>query len=160
MREDDGRIVSNFVVQALRGEPLTVYGDGSQTRSFCYVDDMVEALVSLMRSPAEVTGPINLGNPEEVSVLEVANRVVEMTHSTSPIVFRPLPQDDPKRRRPEIGAARRTLGWEPKTSFQQGLRMTVAYFGSRNRQIRRLRGEKTHYPTGSKIFRLRLPHAY
>jgi UDP-glucuronate decarboxylase len=142
MREDDGRIVSNFVVQALRGEPLTVYGDGSQTRSFCYVDDMVEALVSLMRSPAEVTGPINLGNPEEVSVLEVANRVVEMTHSTSPIVFRPLPQDDPKRRRPEIGAARRTLGWEPKTSFQQGLRMTVAYFGSRDRQIRRLRGRK------------------
>ena len=105
MLENDGRIISNFVVQALRGEPLTVYGDGSQTRSFCYIEDMVEALFRLMQSPADVTGPMNLGNPEEISVLEVAKRVIDMTGSASRIVFQPLPQDDPTRRRPDISIA-------------------------------------------------------
>ncbi len=137
MLENDGRIISNFVVQALRGEPLTIYGDGSQTRSFCYIDDMIEGLVRLMQSPAEVTGPINLGNPEEISVLEVANRVRDMTGSSSPIVFQPLPQDDPTRRRPDISVARRTLGWLPKISFDHGLRQTVAYFAGRQAHDRR-----------------------
>jgi UDP-glucuronate decarboxylase len=132
MLENDGRIISNFVVQALRGEPLTVYGDGSQTRSFCYIEDMIEALVRLMRSPAEVTGPMNLGNPEEISVLDVAKRVIDMTGSSSPIVFRPLPPDDPTRRRPDISAARRILAWRPKVAFDHGLRQTIAYFAGRD----------------------------
>ena len=131
MLENDGRIISNFVVQALRGEPLTVYGDGSQTRSFCYIEDMVEALFRLMQSPAEVTGPMNLGNPEEISVLEVANRVIDMTGSASRIVFQPLPQDDPTRRRPDISIAGRVLDWRPTVSFDQGLRQTIAYFAGR-----------------------------
>jgi UDP-glucuronate decarboxylase len=134
MLENDGRIISNFVVQALRGEPLTVYGDGTQTRSFCYIEDMVEALISLMQSPAEVTGPINLGNPEEISVLEVASRVIDITASASPIVFQPLPQDDPTRRRPDITVAHQTLGWRPKVPFDHGLRETVAYFASQDGQ--------------------------
>jgi UDP-glucuronate decarboxylase len=134
MLENDGRIISNFVVQALRGEPLTVYGNGSQTRSFCFVSDMVEALVRLIGTPDHVTGPVNLGNPEEVSVLEVAERVLAVTGSSSPIVFQPLPQDDPTRRKPDIEAARRTLNWQPTVAFEEGLRRTVAWFASRERR--------------------------
>jgi UDP-glucuronate decarboxylase len=132
MLENDGRIISNFVVQALRGEPITVYGDGSQTRSFCYVSDLVEALIRLMRSPDEVTGPLNLGNPEEVSVLAVASRVIEATGSRSPIVFCPLPQDDPARRKPDISAARSAIGWQPSICLDDGLMRTIEYFAARD----------------------------
>jgi len=128
MHPNDGRVVSNFVVQALRGEPLTVYGDGSQTRSFCYVDDLIDGLVRLMDSPAEVTGPVNLGNPGEFTILELAELVKELTGSRSGIVFRPLPEDDPVRRCPDITRARALLGWEPKTPLREGLEKTIAWF--------------------------------
>ncbi|GAB2935146.1 SDR family oxidoreductase [Rhodococcus aerolatus] len=128
MRPDDGRVISNFVVQALAGEPVTVYGDGSQTRSFCFVDDLVDGLVRLMDTPHGVTGPVNLGNPVEVTMLEIARTIVEMTGSTSPVELRPLPADDPRQRRPDITRARETLGWEPTVAFDDGLRRTVDYF--------------------------------
>jgi UDP-glucuronate decarboxylase len=131
MLENDGRIISNFVVQALRDEPLTVYGDGSQTRSFCYVSDLIEALVRLMATPAAVTGPINLGNPEEISVLSVAERVITATRSRSPVVFLPLPRDDPSRRRPDIAEANRLLGWHPTSALDAGLPRTIAFFRRR-----------------------------
>ncbi len=127
MDQDDGRVVSNFIVQALTGQPLTVYGDGSQTRSFCYVSDMVEGLIRLMASPT-YTGPTNLGNPEERSIIEFARLILEMTGSASTIVRRELPPDDPKIRRPDIAKARRELGWEPRVSFVEGLAETIAYF--------------------------------
>jgi UDP-glucuronate decarboxylase len=136
MREDDGRVISNFVVQALHGRPITVYGDGSQTRSFCYVDDLIDGLIRLMESPETVTGPINLGNPEEVATLALARRIKEMLHSKSEIVFRPLPKDDPRRRRPSIAAAREILGWQPTTSLATGLPLTAAYFKSLMRRWR------------------------
>jgi len=128
MHPQDGRVVSNFVVQALLGKPLTVYGDGSQTRSFCYVDDLIEGLVRLMESPDEVTGPINLGNPEECTILELAERVRELTGSRSEIVFKPLPENDPVRRCPDITRAKSLLGWQPKTPLEEGLARTIAYF--------------------------------
>jgi UDP-glucuronate decarboxylase len=128
MLPNDGRVVSSFIVQALRGEPLTVFGDGSQTRSFCYIDDMVDGLIRLMNSPADVTGPINLGNPAEFSVIELAEQVRELVGAESPIDYRPLPSDDPVRRRPDIGRARQLLGWEPVTSLDDGLKRTVEYF--------------------------------
>ncbi|HTO49571.1 MAG TPA: UDP-glucuronic acid decarboxylase family protein [Burkholderiales bacterium] len=128
MHVHDGRVVSNFIVQALRGEPITIYGDGSQTRSFCYVDDLVDALVRLMGTPDEVTGPINLGNPAELTVKALAERVVALTGSRSRIEYRPLPEDDPKQRQPDIALARSTLGWEPTTPLEDGLAKTVAYF--------------------------------
>ncbi len=128
MLENDGRIVSNFVVQALRSEPLTVYGDGSQTRSFCYVNDLIDGLVRLMATPEDVTGPVNLGNPEEVSVADVARRVLARTDSPSPIVNLPLPRDDPARRRPDITEAARLFGWQPRTPLDDGLPHTIAYF--------------------------------
>ena len=128
MRHDDGRVVSNFVVQALRGEPLTIYGDGSQTRSFCYVDDLVAGLVKLMESPRHVTGPINLGNPAEFSMKELATQVVQKTGSTSSIEYHPLPQDDPVQRQPVIDAAERQLAWRPSISLTDGLDETIAYF--------------------------------
>ncbi len=128
MHPNDGRVVSNFVIQALTGQPLTVYGDGNQTRSFCYVDDLVEGLLRLMDSPAAVTGPVNLGNPAEFTILELAELVRELTGSRSPIVFRPLPQDDPLQRRPDITRARELLGWEPKVPLRVGLEKTIAYF--------------------------------
>ncbi|HFA59424.1 MAG TPA: SDR family oxidoreductase, partial [Rhodospirillales bacterium] len=130
MHPNDGRVVSNFVVQALTGQPLTVYGDGSQTRSFCYVDDLVEGLLRFMDSPAAVTGPVNLGNPAEFTILELAELVRELTGAASPIVFRPLPQDDPLQRRPDITRARELLGWEPKVPLRTGLEKTIAYFDS------------------------------
>ncbi len=128
MQIDDGRIVSNFIVQALQERPLTVYGDGRQTRSFCYVSDMVEALIRLMETDDAVTGPVNLGNPHEVPVIELADRVIAMTGTSAPIVFKPLPPDDPSRRRPDIDYARTVLRWEPRHPLDEGLAVTVEYF--------------------------------
>jgi UDP-glucuronate decarboxylase len=128
MDPNDGRVVSNFIVQALRGEPLTVYGDGSQTRSFCYVDDLVAGFLRLMETPREFTGPVNLGNPGEFTVLELAEKVLEMTGSPSAIVRTPLPHDDPRQRQPDITLARSTLGWEPHVGPEEGLRQTIEYF--------------------------------
>ena len=128
MRPDDGRVVSTFIVQALTNQPITVFGDGSQTRSFCYRDDLVEGLLRLMDSPDDVTGPVNLGNPVEFTMLELAERVVALTGSRSEIVFRPLPADDPHQRRPDISRARSLLGWEPTLQLADGLERTLAYF--------------------------------
>ncbi|WP_420093087.1 UDP-glucuronic acid decarboxylase family protein [Noviherbaspirillum denitrificans] len=128
MHPEDGRVVSNFIVQALAGEPLTVYGDGTQTRSFCYVDDLVDALVRLMASPPDFCGPVNLGNPVEYTMLELAGQVVALCGSASPVVFRPLPGDDPARRRPDISLARAMLGWEPRMGLEEGLERTIGYF--------------------------------
>jgi len=126
MHPNDGRVVSTFVVQALKGEPITVNGDGSQTRSFCYVSDMVEGLCRLMLS--EERYPVNLGNPSEMTILEFAERIRRMTESQPAIVFQPLPEDDPRQRRPDIGKARELLGWEPRVPLEEGLRLTVEYF--------------------------------
>ena len=128
MHPNDGRVVSNFIVQALRGEPITIYGDGSQTRSFCYVDDLVDALVRLMRTPAEVTGPMNLGNPNECTVLELAERILSLTGAKSRIVCAPLPADDPRQRQPDISNAERTLSWRPQVGLEEGLGKTIRYF--------------------------------
>ncbi len=128
MHPEDGRAVSNFIVQALRGQEITVYGDGAQTRSFCYVDDMVDALILLMNSPDAFIGPVNLGTPGEVTILDLARKVVALTGSSSAIVFKPLPTDDPRHRDPDISLARKELGWEPRTSLDRGLEKTVAYF--------------------------------
>jgi nucleoside-diphosphate-sugar epimerase len=126
MRPGDGRVVSNFLVQALKSEPLTVYGDGRQTRSFCYVEDLVEGLFRLFKS--DYVGPVNLGNPNEFTVLELARAVLEETGSASEIRSRPLPQDDPKVRQPDIGLAKSLLGWEPRIALRDGLRRTIPYF--------------------------------
>jgi UDP-glucuronate decarboxylase len=128
MLPNDGRVISSFVVQALRSEPLTIYGDGSQTRSFCYIDDLVEGLIRLMNSPTEVTGPVNLGNPGEFTVLELAKKVLACTGSDSPIEHLPLPVDDPVRRRPDITIAQELLGWEPTVRLDEGLRRTIEHF--------------------------------
>jgi len=128
MHPNDGRVVSNFIVQALLGRDITVYGDGSQTRSFCYVDDLVDGLMRLMASPAEVTGPINLGNPEEYSMLELASVIIDLTGSKSKIVHRPLPQDDPRQRRPDISKARKFFSWSPSCKIRDGMQRTVDYF--------------------------------
>jgi UDP-glucuronate decarboxylase len=128
MLPDDGRVVSNFIVQALRGQPLTVFGDGSQSRSFCYVDDLVTGLIALMDSPPEVTGPVNLGNPGEFTMLELARLVQELTGTSVPLERRPLPADDPVRRKPDITLARELLGWEPAVDLADGLKRTVEYF--------------------------------
>ncbi|MDE2488997.1 MAG: SDR family oxidoreductase [Alphaproteobacteria bacterium] len=131
MRADDGRVISNFVVQALAGEDLTVYGDGAQTRSFCYVDDLVDGCLRLAASPPDVSGPVNLGNPEEITVLEAAKLVLELTGSGSRIVQRPLPEDDPRRRRPDIARARAALKWRPKVPLREGLVRTIESFARR-----------------------------
>jgi UDP-glucuronate decarboxylase len=128
MHPHDGRVVSNFIVQALKGEPITIYGDGSQTRSFCYVDDLVEGLVRLMATADAVTGPINLGNPREFTMLELATLVLELTGSASELVYRPLPQDDPKQRRPDISRAKAELDWAPGVELREGLTRTISYF--------------------------------
>ena len=128
MHPNDGRVVSNFIVQALRGEPLTIYGRGAQTRSFCYVSDLVEALALLMRSAAELAGPINLGNPEEHTILELAEAIRALTGSASKIEFKELPNDDPVRRRPDIGLAAAELDWQPKVGLEDGLERTIEYF--------------------------------
>jgi len=128
MHPNDGRVVSNFVVQALKGEPITIYGDGQQTRSFCYADDLVEGFVRLMDTPDEVTGPMNLGNPGEFTIRELAEKVIELTGSKSKMVRKPLPADDPMQRKPDISFARKTIGWEPRIQLEAGLRRTIAYF--------------------------------
>ncbi len=128
MHPNDGRVVSNFAVQALQGKPVTIYGEGTQTRSFCFVDDLVEGLMRLMATPDEVTGPVNLGNPHEITVRELAERVIALCGDGATLEKRPLPQDDPTRRCPDIGLAKRLLGWEPKVPLEDGLRRTVAYF--------------------------------
>jgi len=128
MNPEDGRVVSNFIVQALKNEPLTVYGDGSQTRSFCYIDDLIEGILKVMQTDGSFKGPVNLGNPGEFTVLELARLVLELTGSKSEIQFRPLPQDDPKRRKPDITLARQTLGWEPTVKLEEGLFTTIQYF--------------------------------
>lgn len=128
MHPNDGRVVSNFIVQALKNEPITVYGKGNQTRSFCYVDDLIEVFVRLMDSPDDFTGPVNTGNPGEFTILELAKAVIELTGSKSQIIFEPLPSDDPTQRQPDISLAREKLGWEPKIRLQEGLLKTIAYF--------------------------------
>lgn len=128
MHENDGRVVSNFIVQALRGQPITVFGDGTQTRSFCYVTDLVDGLVKLMASREDFAGPVNLGNPEEFSMRELATKVTEFTGSKSQVVFKPLPSDDPMRRKPDIGLAERELSWRPTVGLDDGLPRTIAYF--------------------------------
>lgn len=128
MDMNDGRVVSNFIVQALKGEDITIYGDGSQTRSFCYVDDLVEGMYRMMNSREGLTGPVNLGNPGEFTMLELAGKVMELTRSRSMLVHRPLPQDDPTQRKPVIELARKELGWEPQVMLEEGLKKTIAYF--------------------------------
>lgn len=128
MHPNDGRVVSNFIIQALKGEPITIYGDGTQTRSFCYVDDLIEGFVRLMVTYGDFTGPVNLGNPGEFTMIELAEKVKAITGSTSELVRKPLPQDDPKQRRPDIGLAQKLLGWEPKVKLEEGLIKTVQYF--------------------------------
>jgi len=128
MAVSDGRVVSNFIVQALKGEDITVYGEGNQTRSFCYVDDLVEGFIRLMDTPDAFTGPMNLGNPGEFTILELAETVIRMTDSTSRIVHNPLPQDDPTQRQPDITLARQVIGWEPQTKLEDGLVKTIAFF--------------------------------
>jgi UDP-glucuronate decarboxylase len=128
MHPNDGRVVSNFIVQALRGEDITIYGDGKQTRSFCYVDDLVDAMVAMMNTEQGFTGPVNLGNPAEFTILELAEKVLSLTGSGSKMTFRSLPQDDPKQRRPDITLAKSKLGWEPRIGLEDGLKQTIAYF--------------------------------
>lgn len=128
MHPGDGRVVSNFIVQALRNEPITIYGEGNQTRSFCYVDDLIEAIVRLMATGNEITGPINLGNPNEFTILELAKTVIEMTGSKSELKLLPLPSDDPKQRQPDISLAQNTLGWQPQVALRDGLARTIPYF--------------------------------
>jgi len=128
MHPNDGRVVSNFIMQALQGEAITVFGDGRQTRSFCYVGDMIEGLIKLMENPENFTGPVNLGNPEEISILELAEKIIKLSGSSSNIVFRPLPQDDPKQRCPDISLAKEKLNWKPTVAFDEGLMRTIEYF--------------------------------
>jgi UDP-glucuronate decarboxylase len=128
MHPNDGRVVSNFIMQALRGEDITIYGDGSQTRSFCYVDDLIDGLIKLMNTPDDFTGPVNLGNPDEFSILELAETIIRLTGSTSRIAFEPLPEDDPKQRQPDITLARVKLTWNPTVNLIEGLNKTIGYF--------------------------------
>lgn len=130
----DGRVVSNFIIQALNNQPITMYGDGKQTRSFCYVDDLINGIIKMMQTDYGVTGPVNLGNPNEFTLLELADKVIELTNSKSKIIFEPLPQDDPKRRRPDITLAKQLLNWEPQISLDTGLGKTINYFDSLNKK--------------------------
>jgi UDP-glucuronate decarboxylase len=128
MHPNDGRVVSNFIVQALKGHDITIYGDGSQTRSFCYVEDLIEGILRMMNAPSDVNGPINIGNPGEFSIRELAELIIEITATKSKLIFEPLPSDDPKQRKPDISKAKAILGWEPKTQLREGLVKTIAYF--------------------------------
>ncbi len=136
MHPNDGRVVSNFIMQALRNEPITLYGDGSQTRSFCYVDDLVDGLYRLMNSPADVTGPINLGNPGEFTIRQLAEQVIDLTGSSSTLSYKPLPQDDPRQRQPDISKAGEILGWAPNVTLRDGLLKTIAYFDAKLKAAR------------------------
>ena len=128
MQPNDGRVVSSFIVQALKGEPITVFGDGGQTRSFCYVDDLVEAIMRLMATAEDITGPTNIGNNSEFTIRELAEKVIKLTGSRSKLVFKPLPQDDPRQRQPDLAKAKAMLNWEPKVALEDGLKETIAYF--------------------------------
>ena len=128
MHPNDGRVVSNFIIQSLRNEPITIFGDGTQTRSFCYVDDMIEGLIKMMNAPDDFIGPVNLGNPNENRIIDLAQLIIKLTQSRSRIAFHPLPMDDPKRRQPDIGLAMERLGWEPKIHIEEGLLKTIQYF--------------------------------
>ncbi len=128
MHLNDGRVVSNFIIQALKGENITIYGNGSQTRSFCYIDDMIEGMMRLMNTPDDITGPVNLGNPSEISIRELAEKILEVTDSKSKVVFKPLPQDDPVRRCPDIRLAKKVLKWRPTVSLEEGLKKTAEFF--------------------------------
>jgi UDP-glucuronate decarboxylase len=128
MHPNDGRVVSNFIVQALKGEDITIYGSGQQTRSFCYVDDLIDGMVRMMNSPAGLTGPVNMGNPNEMTMLELAEQVLRLSGSKAKLVFKPLPQDDPRQRQPDIAVAKRELDWTPKVALEDGLKETIAYF--------------------------------
>ena len=130
MHPNDGRVVSNFIMQALRGDPITIYGSGSQTRSFCYVDDLIEAFVRLMDSPDDFTGPVNTGNPIEFTISELAEKVIDLTDSKSKLIYKPLPGDDPTQRQPDISLAREKLGWDPLIQLEDGLKKTIPYFRS------------------------------
>jgi UDP-glucuronate decarboxylase len=132
MHPDDGRVVSNFIVQALQGKDITIYGDGQQSRSFCYVDDLVEAMIRVMATGDEFTGPVNIGNPFEFTMLELAQKVIDLTATGSKLIFRPLPSDDPRQRQPDITLAREKLEWEPHIQLEEGLRRTIAYFRTLN----------------------------
>jgi UDP-glucuronate decarboxylase len=134
MSIDDGRVVSNFIVQALRGDDITIFGDGMQTRAFCYVDDLIEGFVRMMNTSDDVTGPINLGNPVELPMVELAERIIKLTGTKSSLVFRPLPQDDPMQRCPDISKARTILGWEPAVALETGLMRTIEYFDTMLRE--------------------------
>jgi UDP-glucuronate decarboxylase len=147
MHPADGRVVSNFIIQALKGEPITIFGDGSQTRSFCYMDDLIEGIVAFMESEPALTGPVNLGNPTEFSILELATLVMELTCSKSTLLFQPLPADDPRQRQPDISLARQMLNWEPAIPLREGLLHTIAYFdrllsGASNERVLPLRGQR------------------
>jgi UDP-glucuronate decarboxylase len=128
MHPNDGRVVSNFIVQALKGDSITIYGEGQQTRSFCYVDDLIDGFVRLMATKDDVTGPVNLGNPGEFTIRQLAERVLDLTGSSSKLVFKPLPQDDPQQRQPDIGLAKELLGWKPTVMLDNGLEKTIRYF--------------------------------
>jgi UDP-glucuronate decarboxylase len=138
MHPNDGRVVSNFIVQSLLGRDITIYGDGSQTRSFCYVDDLIDGMIRMMATPDATTGPINIGNPDEFTILQLASQVVDMTGTRSKIVHRPMPQDDPRQRRPDISKAHEVLNWSPRTALKEGLRRTIDYFDEllRDRSVR------------------------
>lgn len=128
MHPNDGRVVSNFIVQAIKGNPITIYGDGSQTRSFCYVDDLIKGMIKLMNTPSDITGPINIGNPDEFTMIELAELILKLTKSKSKIEYKPLPEDDPKQRQPNIDLAKSKLNWEPSVSLEDGLKETIGYF--------------------------------
>jgi UDP-glucuronate decarboxylase len=128
MHPNDGRVVSNFIVQALRGEPITIYGDGSQTRSFCYVDDLIEGMLRLMDSSSDFIGPVNIGNPKEFSMLELAELVLRLVGGKSKLEYKPLPADDPRQRKPDIALARQALDWQPTVALEDGLKETIGYF--------------------------------
>jgi UDP-glucuronate decarboxylase len=130
MLPDDGRVVSNFIMQALQGQDITIYGDGKQSRSFCYVDDLVDGLIKLMNSRPDLTGPVNLGNPIEFTITELAEKVIEMTGTSSKIIYKPLPEDDPTQRQPDITQAKSELNWEPVIALEEGLKPTIEYFKS------------------------------
>jgi len=127
MKIDDGRVVTNFIVSALQNKPITIYGEGTQTRSFCYIDDMVEAIIRFFNTVPEVVGPMNLGNPSEYTMLELASKIIKLTNSSSPLEYKSLPEDDPKQRRPDIQRAQELLKWEPKISIDEGLTKTITY---------------------------------
>jgi UDP-glucuronate decarboxylase len=134
MHPNDGRVVSNFIVQALRGDDITIYGQGTQTRSFCYVDDLIEAMIRAMNTSDDFTGPVNIGNPREFTMIQLAELVLKMTGSRSKLVFKPLPSDDPRQRQPNISLAKEVLGWSPTTDLEQGLERTIKYFRDRSKQ--------------------------